>query len=120
MCMPFELSERHVEGHHNRIIAVTERIAEAIEMVDHSVREADKQLMPVIACGVQHDYCRTNWRVRLCGKSAECFLGSVRLCEDLRRKLLAAWILEVNRRTERSQRQRIVVRDLPHTHQCGM
>lgn len=52
MRMPFELSERHVEGHHNRIIAVTERIAEAIEVVDHSVREADKQLVPVIACWV--------------------------------------------------------------------
>ena len=52
MCMPFELSERHVKGHHNRIIAVTERIAEAIEVVDHSVREADKQLMPVITCWV--------------------------------------------------------------------
>ena len=52
MRMPFELSERHVEGHHNRIIAATERIAEAIEVVDHSVREADKQLMPVIACWV--------------------------------------------------------------------
>ena len=52
MRMPFELSKRHVEGHHNRIIAVTERIAEAIEVVDHSVREADKQLVPVIACWV--------------------------------------------------------------------
>ena len=52
MRMPSELSERRVEGHHNRIIAVTERIAEAIEMVDHSVREADKQLMPVITCWV--------------------------------------------------------------------
>ena len=52
MRMPSELSERRVEGHHNRIIAVTERIAEAVEVVDHSVREADKQLMPVIACWV--------------------------------------------------------------------
>ena len=52
MRMPFELSECHVEGRHNRIIAVTEHIAEAIEVVDHSVREADKQLVPVIACWV--------------------------------------------------------------------